>query len=178
MNKAYFVHSRGCVIRNSSAKIPQLRTSSCSNSWTVQANALVDHGGFPLRAGINWSHSCQWTPAVHYTFSWGPFTTIWIHPHLLACCFLFLVLLVLRTIFKCASRVIFSVTALAASQWTNWWLHSCCVPMTDGLDEAAFDRLDSDPLLPGGGVCLSQIWWCGIGEEDDNEKMWEVLRNM
>jgi hypothetical protein len=21
-------------------------------------------------------------------------------------------------------------------------------------------------------------WWCGIGEEDDNEKKWEVLRNI
>jgi len=50
--------------------------------------------------------------------------------------------------------------------------------MSDVLDEAPFDRLNSDPLLPGCGVCVCLIWLCGIGEEDDKEKKWEVLRNI
>jgi hypothetical protein len=27
-----------------------------------------------------------------------------------------------------------------------------------------------DPLSPGGGDCVSITCWCGIGEEDDNER--------
>jgi hypothetical protein len=33
-------------------------------------------------------------------------------------------------------------------------------------------------LSPGGGVCVTMICWCRIGEEDDKENKWEVLRNI
>jgi len=35
-----------------------------------------------------------------------------------------------------------------------------------------------DPLLPDGGRCVSMMCWCGIGEEDDNERRWEALRTI
>jgi len=56
--------------------------------------------------------------------------------------------------------------------------HCCCVPATDALDEAPIDLLDSDPLSPGRDFCVAMSCLCGIGEEDDNKKKWEVLRNM
>jgi len=103
---------------------------------------------------------------------------IWINSDQITCCIVFLLLPVLWMIFICASWVIFLVAALAASWWTNWCLHSCCVPVSDLFDRAPFDWLDSDPLLPGCGVRVAMIWWCGIGTEDHNEKKWEVLRNI
>ena len=33
-----------------------------------------------------------------------------------------------------------------------------------------------DPHSPGRGGCLAKMCWCGIQEEDDNEKKWEALR--
>ena len=50
--------------------------------------------------------------------------------------------------------------------------------MSDILDEVPVHQLDLDPLLPGLCVCVAMIWWCGIREEDDHEKKWEVLRNI
>jgi hypothetical protein len=35
-----------------------------------------------------------------------------------------------------------------------------------------------DPLSPGRGGCVSIMYWCGRGEEDDNEKKWEALRTI
>jgi len=67
---------------------------------------------------------------------------------------------------------------MAASQCTNSYLRSCCVSMSDKLNETSVGRLDSDPVSPGWGVCVSMIWWCGIEEEDDNEMKYEVLRNI
>jgi hypothetical protein len=52
------------------------------------------------------------------------------------------------------------------------------VPLCDVAAETAIVRLDSDPVTPGGVVSVCMSWWCGIGEEDDNEKKWEVLRNI
>jgi hypothetical protein len=52
--KSFFVDSRGCSLGNSSTNILELTTTSCSLSQTVQRNALVDHGGFPLLAAIHW----------------------------------------------------------------------------------------------------------------------------
>jgi len=104
--------------------------------------------------------------------------TIWIYSHPIASCFSYLLLLVLRTISRCASWFMILVTALAVSRWTNRCVHSSCVPMSDVLGEVPIDRLNSDPLLPGWGICVAMIWWCGIGEEDDNEKKWEVLMNI
>jgi hypothetical protein len=60
---------------------------------------------------------------------------------------------------------------LAASRWTNWCLCSCVVLIRGVLDAAPIDRVDSDPLLPGWVVCAAQIGQCGIGEENDNEKV-------
>ena len=47
----------------------------------MRRNALVDHGSFALRAGINWSCSYLHTPAVYYIVSWWPYTSIWIDSH-------------------------------------------------------------------------------------------------
>ena len=40
------------------------------------------------------------------------------------------------------------MAALAASQWTNWCQHSCCVPMIAVFDVVPASRLDLDPLSP------------------------------
>jgi len=108
--------------------------------------------------------------------SWWLFTTIWICSHSIACCVSFLLLPVLWTIFKSASSVIFSLSALAASHSTNWCQYSCCVPASDALDEAPVDQLALDLLLQCWGVSVAMIHWCEIGTEADNEKKWEVLR--
>jgi len=40
------------------------------------------------------------------------------------------------------------VAALAASRWTNWFVHCCCVSGGGTLDLVPVIRLDSDPLAP------------------------------
>jgi len=52
------------------------------------------------------------------------------------------------------------------------------VAIGDVFDEASAYRLYLDSVGPGGGGCVSMICWCGIGEEDDKEKKWDVLRIM
>jgi len=178
MIKACFVHSRGCLSENSSAKIPELITSWCSISWTVRTNAYVDHGGFPLRAAINWLCRCLWIPAVRYRGYWRPFTSISTFSHPTACCFLFLLLPVLRTIFKCASWVICFVAALAASRWTNLCLRSWCAPRIAVFEVAPTNQPEFNPLSPGGSGCVSMMCRCRIGEQDDNNRKWEVLRTI
>jgi len=131
--KACLSHSRGCISGNSSAKIPELTTSWCWILRTVRINSFVDHGGFPLRAARNSLHSSLWVPALHYTVNSPPIALIWIHSHTTACCFLFFLLPVLRTIFKCACWVICLVAALAASRWTNLCLCSGCAPRIWGI---------------------------------------------
>jgi len=173
--KACFVHSWGRLWGNTSAKIPELTTSWCSISRTVRTNALVDHGGVPLRAAMNLLCRSLRTPAVGYTVNWLPFASIRIYSHRTTCCFLFLLLPVLRTIYKCASWVICLVATLAASQWTNLCLGSCCVPRISVFDVAPANLPVFDLLSPGGGGCVSIMCWCGIGEEDDNERKWEAL---
>jgi len=81
-------------------------------------------------------------------------------------------------VFTWASWVIFLVAASAASRWTNWCLHCCCVPISDVFNVAPANRLDFDPLAAGWGGCVSIICWCGIGEKDDKEEKWEVLRTI
>jgi len=39
-------------------------------------------------------------------------------------------------------------------------------------------QLDFDALTPCQGVHEAMIFHCGKEEEDDNEKKWEVLRNI
>jgi len=178
MIDACFIHSGRCLSRNSSANIPELTTSWCSISRTVRRNVIIDHGGCPLRAAINSSHCSLWTPAERYTVSQRPFTSIWIYSHPTASCFVFWLLPVLRMIFKSVSWVICLVAALGALRWTNWCLRSPCVPMIGIPDVVPANRLDLDPLSPGWGGSVSMIWWCGIGEKDDNEKKWEALRTI
>jgi len=176
--KAGFVHSRGSLSGNLSAKLPELTTSWCWISLTMGTNAFVDLGGFLLRAARKWSCSSLPTPAVHYTINWWLRNTISIYSHPTACCCVSLPLPVLRTMFKWASWVIYPVAALAASQWTCWWLRCCCVPISDVFDVSPTNWSDFDPLTASRGGCGSMICWCGIGEEDDNEKKWEVLRTI
>jgi hypothetical protein len=149
---ACFVHSRRRFSRNSSAKIPELTTSSCSISRTVRTNVLVEHGDLPLRNAINWSCTSLHTLAVCYILSWPSFTQRWIDSHPIARCFKFLLLPVLRTVFECASLLKFWGATLAVSRWTNWSLRCCCVSSNDALREAPVVRLDSAPIAPGGSV--------------------------
>jgi len=48
--------------------------------------------------------------------------------------------------------------------------------MGDVFDVVPANWHDLDPLSPGRGGCVFMMCWCGTGEEDDNEKKWEVLR--
>ena len=171
-----FVHPQGCLSENSSAKIPQLATSWCWISWTVRTNVFVHHGGFPLWAAINLLCSSLRTLTVRYSVHWPLVPLIWIHSHPTACCYLFSLLPVLQTIFKWTSWVICLVAAVAASWWTNLCLRYCCVPRISVLDVTPANRPVFDPLSHGGGGCVSMMCWCGIGEEDDNERKWEVRR--
>ena len=120
----------------------------CSVSRTVQANALADHGGFPLRAVINWSRRSLRAPVVHYIVSWQLSTSVSSYSQSIACCFLFSLLLVLCTIVKCLFWVIFLVAALATLRWTNMCLCCCCALAGGKLDEVAVIRLDWDLLPP------------------------------
>jgi hypothetical protein len=70
--------------------------------------------------------------------------------HPMAGCFFFLLLLGLHTIFKCTSWVIMLVATIAASLWTNWCLHCCCVLPSGALLEVSVVRLDLPPISPGG----------------------------
>ena len=70
------------------------------------------------------------------------------------------------------------MAAFAASRWTNWCLRSCSVPMGDIFDVAPANRLQVNRHASGWGGCVSMICCCGIAEEDDNEKMWEILRSI
>ena len=173
-----FVHSRGCLSGNSSVEIPELTTSWGSISRTVWTNAFVDNGGFLLWAAINLLRSSLLTPAVRYTVNWPPFASIWIYWHPTAYCVLFLLLRVLRTIFKWAFWVICVEVALAASRWTNLGLCSCCVQRMSVFDVAPANRPVFDLLSPCRGGYVSMMCWCGIGEEDHNERKWEALRNI
>ena len=47
--------------------------------------------------------------------------------------------------------------------------------MSDIFDVSPANRLDFDPVAAGLVDCVPMICWCGIGEEDDNEKQWEVM---
>jgi hypothetical protein len=46
------------------------------------------------------------------------------------------------------------------------------------IDVAPANLLVFDPLSPGGGGCISMMYWCGIGEEDDNKRKWEAPRTI
>jgi len=88
-------------------------------------------------------------PAVRYILSRPSSTQIWIDSHQIACCFLFFLLLVLRTFFKSASWVIFSLATIAMSRWTHWCLRCCCFSPSGSLCEPPVVGLDSAPIAPG-----------------------------
>jgi hypothetical protein len=176
--RACFVHSWCCISGNSSAKITELTTSSCLILQTVRINAFGDYGGFQLRATTILWRSTLRTHAVCYTVNWPQFPSIWIYSHPTASCFIFLPLPVLRTIFKCASWVQCLVAALAASWGTSLYLRCCCVRKIAVCDIRPANLPVFNPLSPGRGDCVSMMCWCGIGEEDDNERKWEALRTI
>jgi len=161
--EACFVQSQGPLSWNLSTEIQELKTAWYSISQTVQTNALVKHGDWPLCAVIKWSHSSLCTAAVQYILSWPSSTQIWIDSHLIACSFWLLLLLVLHTLFIHASWVILSVATIAASQCTTWCLCCCCVSQSSSLCEAPVVRLTSAPIAPGGSVwgampCCCDKW--------------------
>jgi hypothetical protein len=63
-----------------------------------------------------------------------------------------MLLAVLCALVECASWVIFSVTTIAASQWTNRSLRCCCVSPSGTLLEAPVVQLDSASIALGGSV--------------------------
>jgi len=46
------------------------------------------------------------------------------------------------------------------------------------FDVVPANRPVFDQLSPGGCGFVSKMCWCGIGEEDDNERKWEALRTI
>jgi len=187
--KDCLVHSQGFSSLNSSVNIPELTTSTCLISRTARMNALVDHGGFPLWVPLNLSHSSLPTPAVCYIISWPRCTSIRQHLHLIACCFIFLLLPVLRTIFNYVSRVISLVGAFAASRWTKWILHfvgsqqeAYWMKWPSFCSILSHSHLAAALVEPWFAAAEMKRWWqwnkVGGPEEEDNEKKWEVLQNI
>jgi len=154
-------HSAGTEIFFADA---ELTASTWLILQTVQTNALVNNGGFPLRAAINWSRRSLGTPAGCYIICWRPCTSIQLHLHPITSCFLFLLHLVLGTIVNCESRVILSGAAFAALRWTKWCLHCGWVSAGGVLDEVPVVLLNSVSLLPCRDLCGAMI--CGSGIEE------------
>jgi len=162
--EACLVHSRGFLSLNSSSKIAELTTPWCSILQAVQTNALVDHGGFPSRVARNWSRSSLRTPAECYIIWWGSSISIWLYSHPITCICLFLLLLVLWTMFNCASRVLILVAAFAASQWAKCCLRCRWVSAGGVLEEAPVVLLNSVPCSTYWGVCGAMSRCCGSEE--------------
>jgi len=98
---------------------------------------------------IYWSHRSLCTPAVPYILSWPWSTQICIDSHPIRCYFLLLLLLVLCTLFKCASLLTCSVATIAALQCMDWCLRCCCVPGSGALREQPVVQIDLAPIGPG-----------------------------
>jgi hypothetical protein len=77
--------------------------------------AYVNLEGFPIQTAIHWLKSSQCTTAVYYYASWWQSTSILISIYPIASYVSFILLLVVQTIFNCASRVILSVAAFPVS---------------------------------------------------------------
>jgi hypothetical protein len=127
----------------------------------VGANALVDQRGFPLRAAINWSHSCLRTPAVHFMVGQVPSNSIWSYWHPITCYFIFLLCPDLHNVCKCVSWVIYLVAAIGALRWTNRCLCCGCFSAGGALDEASVVQLDLYPIAPGWGAGGVMTCCCG-----------------
>jgi len=176
--KACFVHFWGHLVWNLSVEIPEITTSWGSIWWTVQTNASVDYGSLLIWAEMNSSWSTLLVSPIHYMVGWKSFTIFSIYSHSTGWCFLFVLLPVLWMIFNCRSLVIFLWAPLAAMRRTHSRLRSCCVPESDELAAMPTDPHGSVPFSPGWSISVAIIWWCKIGEEHDNEEMWNVLRNI
>jgi len=96
-------------------------------------------------------------PAVCDMVNQWPLTTICMTLLPTQCPFSFLLLAVLRIIFKCPSLVISLEASSAASRWNSRCLHSWCVPMSDLFDVAPAIRLDINLLVRGWGGHVSYI---------------------
>jgi len=97
----------------------------------------------------------------------------------IAYCFAFLCGPVLRTIFECASWVIFSVAAIAVVRWPNWCLHYSYLSAGGALDEAPVIRLHSNPIARGWGACGAMTCSCGMLRKiitKRNGKSWGIYR--
>jgi hypothetical protein len=147
-------------------------------SQNVQTISFINHGGFPLWAGIN-SICCSLTaPGVPYMVHSPPIASIWIFSHPTSRCYLLFLLAILRTILQRASWVIWLVAPLAALWWINFCLHYGGVPRISVFVVEPANLLVFNTLSPGWGGCVSMIYWGGIGEKDDNERKWEALRTI
>jgi len=94
-----------------------------------------------------------------------------------AFCFLILLRLVFQNDFKCSFEVIFLVTPIAVTRWTNCFVCCSCVTSWHALGETPVSSLDLDAITPSRGVCWAMSCYCRMGEKDDNEK-WQVLRSI
>jgi len=159
------------------AKIPELTISWSSISRTLCTHGLVDHGCFLLWAAIYWSGSSLGMTAERDQVCWNLLTSIRICSQCIVCC-----------IDSCCRRfsgwcytvdlgIISSLAALAALRSTNLCLQYCCVPVCAASDKMPVGGHDSDPLCTCWGVFVAMIYCCGKEEEDDNEKIWEFIRN-
>jgi hypothetical protein len=142
------------------SKNPRTDNLVMFNSVDCVDKCLCRPWRFPLREVINWSHSSLRTRAVRYILISPSSTQICIDSHLIACCFLFLLLPVVGTFFQCASRVIFLVATHAALWWTNWCLRCCCVSLRGALLETPVVRLDSTRSAPRGTVSGAMACGC------------------
>jgi len=150
--KAIFVHSRGCLSPNSSAKMSQLTTLWCSISRTVRIKAFVDLGGIPFRAARYWSRSSLCILAVHHPINWQQYTMIWTYSHPIAYCVLFVLCPVLG--------MIFNVCPGSCYWWLHWQLRGVLTGVcVDAVDLAVMHWMKR-PLFRSIriGSCLSELF--------------------
>jgi hypothetical protein len=139
---------------------------------------FTEYGYYASLRTLNWSRIALSVSGVSYMVNWWLDTSTRRYLHSNAYCFLLLLFIVLWTIFKYTSRVTVLVAVLAAFWCTYWHLRLCCVQMSVIFDVVPANRLYLNPLSPGCAGCVSMISCCGIGDEDDYEKQWEVQSNI
>jgi hypothetical protein len=114
-----FVDYQGYFAPNSSRKSSGKTTASWSVSQTVPTIVLINQGGYPGQAAINWSWNVLRIPAIHCTVSWQLFISMWIYSHPNICGFLSLLFPILQMTFIFTSWVISMVAVWAASLWST-----------------------------------------------------------
>jgi len=125
--------------------------------------------GFPLRAAITWSSSTVCIPALNYVVSYLPSTLIWINSHPITCCWIFMLLIALWTVFKYPFSVMICVVVLVVQQWTNGCLGGYCDSADGALHKAQLSRLNLELPPPSWCVLGAIRWRCGTGEKDYGE---------